>query len=174
MHTQIKTTQQIGHVINTVIKFEEKLSIDMLNIDILENIKNLFKTKYLKKAYGVFYIMNMYLDVLDSELPMINNDLTFSINILCDIFLVSVNDVVKCKLVINNTTLQAYSDKILCDIIQNNEYNINISEKNIIYRDQYYYNNTEVDIIVKKVKNLSSSISDRILIEGDIYNGIQY
>jgi hypothetical protein len=174
MVTQIKTTQQIGHVINTVITFEEKLSTDMLNIDILENIKNLFKTKYLKKAYEVFYIINMDLKVLDSELPMINNDLTFSINILCDVFSVVVNDIVKCNLVINNTTLQAYSDKILCDIIQNNEYNINISEKNIIYKGRCYYNNEEIDIIVKKVKNLSSSISDRILIEGDIYNGIQY
>lgn len=174
MISQIKTTQQVGHIISTVISFEEKLTNDMLNINILENIKNLFKSKYLKKAYGFFYIINMDLSILDKELPMITNDLFFSINIYCDVFSVVINDIVKCKLIINDNTLQAYSDKILCDIIQNNEYNINISEKNIIYKSKTYYNNEEIDIIIKKVKNLSSSISDRILVEGDIYDGIQY
>jgi hypothetical protein len=157
-----------NNIIQTPIEFRVNLSASILNTNITENIKNIFRTKYLNKAYKTCYIMDLDLSILDNELPCCDEYLNILITLPATIFNVVVNDIISCTLVIDNELLQAYNDKVLCNIIPNAEYNINLSDKNIKYKQQIFNDKTSVYIIIKNVKNLSDT-ADRILTDGEIY-----
>jgi Tfp pilus assembly major pilin PilA len=177
--TQIINTKYIGYnTLKTISEISIPLEPRHITNIIRQEIISYIKTNFINKTKGVNFILSIDTDsILHNELPLLKlNNSThiyeYILKVPITYLYFTKNQIIMATLDIvevnNNIKIIAYTKYLLCNILLDNNYNINLSEKIISYKNKEYKKDCECSI--KIVDIFSSDGSNKIPCIGKIYD----